>query len=643
MAKPRLVDQRPLDKKITYANLKLSMKKTAQRLLVVLPLIFVFSSILFFRNFNIKKTILAQETSQPEGAVANQNVQCLEVKKIGGHTVELSTKEINQFLPPGAEVYIVECLSTDAGDKCTTGEEAIDTILFGNTDDLTYLRTNYQYERVKFTGTQPMKSDIEGKIGPVTWESYTLPSTGHTFFGAQFLPEITLEGQAPTLQLSTFYFLNSSEDCASLRWDPYGRVFDSQSLEPIPNVLVTLYSKVNNLTQKVSLPMVKNPQTTLPDGIFNFVVPDGTYLLKPSIGTHSFPNIESKLHPNYTLAYSDIYRGEDITQKGGIQHKDIPIDPLTTPYRGPAKILDYSTILDKLNSKLLISGVVTHPLSRVRALSGGIFVKEVTSSKYGRFDLILDNASLDPTAEIQLDVIKTNLTTSTPLQPPAETSPPQSGLLKHLFSPVYAQGVGIIKIDPIPNNLEGYAYNAAGQVVPSSTVSIFLLSSQKPFSKIQADKNGYFNIPSQYLPPLPYYLQVKSPNGEVNTLSTREFVSLNKKFAAENSVNYGTYRPVAKTPTEIPSGIAAGQPIESSLTGVPGETVSIPPGGSTDQPGGGPSGPIDALRLKQIQTRRNILTVIALLIIFMTVLGLLALNIYQNKRKERDRKPEKKS
>lgn len=468
--------------------------------------------------------------AEPDLSKPNQNWQCLEAQRIGSHKVRLSSKTQNQFPPPGSDVFIVECLSTKQGTKCTTGDCASDDTLVGNCKDLNYLQQTYNYSRSAFTGSQPMLSDFEGKIAPVDWQSDLTKEVDHSFFGVGVSAPTTVgQGQWPTLQLGTFYFPNSSESCsaASFRWDPYGRVFDSVSLEPIPGVNVTLLQNLNNVNSPVNLIGLTNPQITEGDGLFNFVVPDGSYFLHPAIASHTYPFNPGKINPAWDRIYSDLYRGEKIIQQGFIQHRDIPMDPIGAPLMTPIKIIDYKIILDKLNSKLIISGSVSHPLSIVKVFSGNVFVKQVTASKYGDFRISIDSASINQALPIRLEAVRNSF-----------AMPP----LVQLIRSAYAQESDSIEIAPIMNNLEGYAFNESGNNIPLAEVTIILKASNKPFYTLRADKLGYFNIPSQFLPPLPYYLIIKSPTGEISNLETTEFAKFNNYFARSASVNYGTYR-----------------------------------------------------------------------------------------------------
>lgn len=565
---------------------------------------------LLFFLFTFLVLVTAHEANATglEGQPPNLNMQCLESKKVGVHTAQLSAKMSNQFPPPQSDVYIIECVSTDAGNKCTTGKDASDQFLFNNANDLTYLRSKYRYELKNFSGTQPLKSTLEGKIPTVTWESETHPTTGHTFFGVSILSEIDICNQYfPGQKLCSFPFLNSSEECSSLRWDPYGRVFDSKSLEPVKNAAVTLYEKTAGATSIVSLPGVTNPQYTADDGVFSFLVPDGTYTLTPSITSHTFPNVSAALHPNYVKAYTDIYRGEDIIQAGSIQHRDIPLDPVGAPFRAPIKIMDYSVILNKVFSKYQISGELSHPKSVVKVVSGTKYITEVTADNFGRFDITIDSTEIDPSLELKLEAVKTDLTLST------------ISFLQ-LIPAAYAQGATTsVKLPVILNNIEGYAYSSAGQPVGNATVTIYLISSQKPFTQTQADATGYFKIPSQYLPPLPYVIEIRATDGTSNILTATQFAIFNKNYTAEKKIDYGTYKPVPETPnltpgagTIMPTGNivnmltpGAGGSISALPSGVAIDSIVPPPADTTVVPSVSPA----------LQTAKNMIFTLLLLLI----------------------------
>lgn len=561
-----------------------------------------------------------------EGALPNQSAICLGAKFSNDGV--LLTSEKYQFNPSGIDVYIVECISVPGGSQvCTSGETEVDEYLFGKNNGIAeklnkigYLKTD---PKPPF---QPTKSDTEGKVGPIYWRSRTRPSVSHLFLGITILPdEISTPGNR-SLQLGTWFPANANTACASLRWDPYGRVFDSLSLEPIADIEVWLQTKDGPEASPtpVNLPMVINPQKTGPDGIFQFPVPDGTYYLEPILTNHFFPlpnNLEG-LHPNYSLAYFDIYTGDKIVQKGKMEHRDIAVAPKGTPYRAEATIIDSLVVLNKLVAQYRISGGVSHPLSQVEVYNGKTKLSEVKTSKFGKFEITLDSMTIDPSQELTLKVIKTDLTAL------EETKSNKTSFWKkvkmalvRLLRPANAQ-TEVVKVPVILNYLEGYAYGSSGKPEPKATVGIYLTFSQNPFYLTTADEKGYFKIASQHLPSLPYNLKVTSAAGISTTLSPTQFSLLNKKYLAENQVNYGDFKPdpeivvaLSTTPSEKE---------KQSVTKFPGSGTKTKPGtGSTTSTPG-----------EESQTSQT--SALIFLVFVLLVLAGLGLYLFRKKKMARD-------
>src|SRR3989338_5589948 len=182
------------------------MPKSAQKSL----LCFVLLTVSAFSPAAVSAaTTPSENTPQPL-----QNWQCLDAVKTApkSHSVELKSATSNQFPPPGTDVYIVECISSLNGLKCTTGQCTSDLELLGNCDDLNYLQNNYRYSS-SFTNTRPAQSDLEGNVGPFIWTSNIYPGAGHSFYGVSMHdPTDEEKGNFPTLQLGTYYFANSGKN-----------------------------------------------------------------------------------------------------------------------------------------------------------------------------------------------------------------------------------------------------------------------------------------------------------------------------------------------------------------------------------------------------------------------------------------------
>ncbi len=195
---------------------------------------------------------------------------------------------------------------------------------------------------------------------------------GLTFYGVTIGDDALLVGKGPAQKLGTAPFSELvTTKCVSISWntvfpppspslsechdsvaneqtefcrknDPFGIVFDSQSLEPLPNIKVTIFDKNKN---KYFLPGLTNPQTTLADGLFNFLVEPGVYYLSTSLPDGYKFIANPNLHPNYVKIYhkidgtNSIYKPDEpvaelidtpeevAAGKPDMEHRDIPLDP----------------------------------------------------------------------------------------------------------------------------------------------------------------------------------------------------------------------------------------------------------------------------------------------------------------------------
>ena len=219
--------------------------------------------------------------------------------------------------------------------------------------------------------------------------------------------------------------------------------------------------------------------------------------------------------------------GVEIIEKGGPQHRDIPVDPVGgQPTYFPIKIMEYSYQSDKM-SNLFIDGRVSHPLATINAYSvipgpdklGAMIryklIKTIKADKNGRFSMVIDQSTFDKNiSEMfgEIEAIKANFT-----QVLGETSD----------NPTPA----VLKLNPIPTYIEGNA-SYQGQVLPGAKVELLLDSSTKPYYETVADSQGHFKIPSDYIPFMPYKLRYLS-GGMVASVTTSRFVT-------DNSTNIGS-------------------------------------------------------------------------------------------------------
>lgn len=480
-----------------------------------------------------------------------------------GHRVRLTAKSDAKPLP-NTDTYILECLATTSGQVCTTGDSNKDMTIYGK-DNTASLKTSddYQFEGIftsdGVTVTQnPVRSRANGDIGPVEWQSYS-KGNARKFFGLNFFnPNMaaTALGQGGEQQ-GTFSFETQSnlKNCVSINWDPYGRVFDSKTLEPIPGASVTLFKQRDTGVFSELVPAdiiggaIENPYLTKGSGTYSFVIPDGVYKLSVTHPNYTFPNNDTVLNNNYIKAYSDLYpnaTGVEIVQKGTIQHRDIPLDATNAGNSYPVKLIEFFYNLDKSSNTLLLEGIASHPLTTIRLYSlktSGILqtpiryklLKTIAADRYGRFKIAIDQSAFGPTEIFgDMELEKVDLTKNTVSKSP----------LRELFSFIFGRNVNaqqvslnVIRFNPILSMIKGYAYDLNKTVLPNATTDVYLAYSNKPYYETKTDANGYFDIPSANLPDSPYSLHYLTATGTTQIINTSRFIAQNGSYLEKNGIN----------------------------------------------------------------------------------------------------------
>ena len=521
---------------------------------------------------------------------------CLKADRAEVHSASVSVDPGSRLLP-ASNTYVFECLSTS---ECTSGNAAVDQEVFGK-NNLAEMQGQYGYHFEGSTmASNPEMSTTGGEIPAFTWQSSTTDSHDRRWLALNYLePTPALgQGEATTQQIGTFSFeeaLNKS-NCTAISWDPYGRVFDSATLDPVAGASVTLLVKRTDGTFTQMTPAdllggnIINPQTTKEDGGFSFVVPDGTYKLSVADGNYTFPDQLSNIQSNYSQIYSDIYpgqTGDEIVQKGVIQHRDVPLAPKSTSLSSEAKLLDYFYDLDKVTSSIYVKGRVSHPFALIKAyslkpdpiLNENVRYKLLTETpvkadKMGRFTLKIDQTNFEPGENFgDLTVEKVDLTQ------PANLVEKIKEWFFSLIGKVNAQVVlaSNYRFEPIPNNLEGYAYDALGKVIPNAKVSVTLNFSNKPAYQTSADENGYFRIGSEFLPSMPYRVSYTAPSGQVVPVTTSKFIVQNQEFIAKSNVQVNQFKDekgkvISPAPKEV--AVTQNQPKDVVSQGVKALTSS---------------------------------------------------------------------
>ncbi len=568
-----------------------------------------FLSFLFIHCLGIVNVSAATSPvpSQPAGGQPNQRWVCLESQACtrtfleqggvcpGGqitHKFQLTESNDPTTRPikgDGNKIYIFNCIINENGRTCTTGNPATDKEALGpQNENFAKLVRDEEYEFASFIGPNgqsspnPVVLSNNANFGPFSWSSKTTKNRANIWLALNMVrPEQQQNvGSNNSQQQAQLTFEQAANNCKIQSFDPYGIVFDSQTLEPITGANVELQVKDGTGFRRVNTndtPGITNPYTSDVDGLFAFVVPDGTYklLLNNAIILENASD-SSTLHPNYSKIYSDIYKpDEEIIQKGKIQHRDIPV--ATKGTNNPIKVMSRDVVLDAGSRQMTITGKVSHPCSKITAFSkknNTRFkqIKTLNADKTGSFSFSIDQASFEP-AEIfgELEYEKVDLLTiqscGTPIPTATNNSSVWTKIISYLknitlVSKVQAQESVSQSIDPIPTYLEGIAYDNLNKPIPNAKVGIYLTFSDRPYYETSADTKGMFRVVSSHIPTMPFVIKYTTVTGTVITKTTSDFITQNSTYIQEKKVslyaNVNEKGEVKKFPTAKPSGTQQG-------------------------------------------------------------------------------------
>jgi hypothetical protein len=401
-------------------------------------------------------------------------------------------------------------------------------------------------------------TDIPGVLhnahGHAVYMVYAAPTNG-------IAPTITLLSPLPTAKStnnntqqlgtlttsSTAIQINGGDPqmCTIVLWDPYGRVFDAQSLEPLGEneAIVTLLDKDGN---RVGLPT--NDDSLDVFGLYNIlVVKDDNYKLKVVPKTkHLFEPVI--VNPLYKDLFSEfIYRAGDppfYEKADDPKRVDIPLKPIGTPYSRPIEI-------GRMVQKDLSNGTqfiikVTHPLSIVKVISNG---KVLTEDGYGK----KIPGQTDKSGLWQV-VIKKSLLSQYGYSIEVSKNPKyyQSGTYTRTVSPdpnhIVIDDKTITSGDsstvtgyfnPLLEYIEGYAYGNNQKIISNAKVNVILKTDKSIYYQTTTDSSGFFTIYSKNLPFLDYYLEFIDPQTQIKiTQSTSQFVKNNEDYISSEGLDF---------------------------------------------------------------------------------------------------------
>lgn len=380
---------------------------------------------------------------------------------------------------------------------------------------------------------------------------------------AAYKPEPTgkgVEGRDATQQISdaTLVFSDGSKRCNSIFWDPYGRVFDGVSLEPLGKDQATV-TLLDEKGMRSNATLTNDVQTD-ELGKYNILVnADGFYKINVVPKTdHSFKAFTPD--PIYSDLYSFVYMpGDPAFEEKAISPKrvDIALMPNGTPLtREPDYIYkEYTDVSINGESYTKISLRTIHPMTKVTMMVDGLQLTED-----GTGELLSEYSDKEG---IWLAVVKKELTSQNgfsiilskdPKYYPLSTEPVSKALdwlMSLLARKVSAQqsieinddvtpeaNKKVIEFSPILDYVEGFAYGEDGNPIVNAKVNVMLEMNKKIYFSTVADSTGFFAILPKNLPPFEFYLEYVDPvTQKSHTQTTAEFVKANSEYIDSEKMN----------------------------------------------------------------------------------------------------------
>jgi len=404
---------------------------------------------------------------------------------------------------------------------------------------------------------------------------------------SQKLDSITI----PTPVPPTVNVFEGEEKCVLISWDPYGYVFDSVSMEPIEDVVVTLFQKKDQADgstsfdgkYKVVTPSGDNPAMTDIFGKYNILVNQSDYYyFDISAAGHDFVADSGYDKAKHAEIYGEkeenvlvFEKGTDpfFEKEGEPRRVDIPLKPKASPY--VREKIGYifepasQTIEKNDGTYIKYDGQVDFPHAIIPFYHNDVPLK----LKNGREVIAESNRLGLWSIEIKLDDLPDEVSRDTiiikepfknpNLFPKAQSANPflkfANKALSYLVGEVKAaetdtEGKKEYELNSIPRYLEGYAYDKNGNALPKAQVEIRLKMNDKLAHSTKSDDSGFFTIYKNNLPPLPYYIKIIPANwGAPIILSTNEFIKSNRTYLESQKIN-------------ILTGEKEGQPIVDAAT-----------------------------------------------------------------------------
>ncbi len=437
----------------------------------------------------------------------------------------------------------------DNNSAMTTGDSELDDQILGGHDGLITLQgPDHGLANAGIVdGTNPTQSF------PITWtddlvateEEGGAADRAHYWYGVQeALPEIDMAaGGAGAQQQGTFTFdeAGSSKDCDVVRWDPYGYVFDAQTLGPVEGVKVAILSSKTENGVYTPVPVgvgegkvPQNPIATKKDGSYRYYVGPGFYKLLLS-SPHTIEKNLSKIKPGYEeFGYEQLYIADtpEVIHElaGKVERRDIAIKTVGAPApfqkEGPV-IRDIMQSQSVSGGKLAVrlTGTVEQlPVHFVAVYQNDL--KEVVGEKIFKLEHGHSYVTQGLRDERNFD-----------LWIPVVLEEGKGRFMELRVSSTYSDKTLTFPMNPMPTYLEGIARDAFGMPIVNGTVALRANGIKKPLIRVSTDAEGHFTIYSNKIPPFPYTLHYSSATGKQSSLTTSEFLSQNETYHAQKKIN----------------------------------------------------------------------------------------------------------
>lgn len=403
-------------------------------------------------------------------------------------------------------------------------------------------------------------------------KSYSADTVNHDFVGIQyFTVQQGAQGSEDTdsnsLKLATFYpaqeLPDGAADCLQIHWDPFGKVIDAQSLEPIKDATVSLFYR-DTSGNRAPVPVnsgilpknVRSTFQTSADGGFNFPVIPGTYFLEATKSGFTYP-IEDQLleqarsvlqqtDPQHMYLDSDkLYNNpseEIVVTAQNPQERNIVMKN-SEPTNSQPEITQYRIVRN--NDTQVITGSVSHAASIVQAFLGNSQIGQAVASKNGFFRMEILSSSLPSQFDPNLVYLQAQKQAIINFTLQSKKTHVFETIARILNPRVYAATTNVSPHYPIkliPLYVSGFAYSDSLKITPNALVQITIPSlGNAVYAQARADKNGFVFIGKHFTPP--YQFDVRIVDSAKNTVAQYEandFIALNKTYAADKKVNFYT-------------------------------------------------------------------------------------------------------